>query len=200
MRRKQQNKRSLYGGNIVNKGTYGYIKYKKRHQLIITVATYMISLTVLLVGYLLYQSNQSVFTVLAILIVLPASKYFTGYIIIAPFHSVDRTVYNQVKEKSKENDFLFTDLVLTSPEKVMNLSFLMIKGDKLFGLCEHKKSNDKYIQEYLQKLIDDRMLSFRVKIEKEYKTFLKDVEQDSKQLAKDSDLEELKKLIISLLV
>jgi len=184
----------------MEKGTYGYIDQKKKSQLIKTIIAFAIAFITLLVGYLLNDnSKKNIFTILAVLVVLPATKQLIGYILFLPFHSMKKQTYEEVNQKKKDTDFLYTDLIITSREKVMSLSFLMIKGNKIVGFCEREKENVNYISEYLQKTIEARMLPYKVKIVKDYKIFMKEIEKDSNQVVESKDFNDLKDYIKSLL-
>lgn len=188
-------------GQIMKKGTFGYINHKKKTQLIKTIITFLISFTIMITGYLINDnSKQNIFTIIAVLIVLPGAKMLVGYIVVAPFHSVGEKVFKEVSAKKQGKDELLVDLVFTSPEKIMNLSFLMIKNDKIYCLSEHKKADISYMQKYLQRTVDGRELSFEFIIEKDYALFLKDLEKATEETIEQKDKEELHNLIMTILV
>lgn len=164
------------------------------------VLTYSIALSVLLFGYLIYKSNQNTLTVLSVLLILPATKYLIGYIILAPFHSVSPKQYEEVNTIKKDGDTLYTNLVFTSPDKIMNLSYLLIRGNQILGFCENKKSNINYMQDYLKNRLSESKLSYQVKIVSDYTQFIKAVQNAKAELGKDREMDQLKALILSLLV
>lgn len=185
----------------LEKGTFGYINNRKNSQMIKSVISFTIAFIIFLAGYLLNDnSKKNVFTVVAVLCILPATKILISYIVVFPFRSVGKIAYDEVKALQAKTDHLYTDLVFTSPEKIMNLSFLMVKGNKIIGLSQYKKANEKYIRKYLQQLMDDKGLPFNVKIMKNYKLFLNEIEKDTKDTVKDEISEELHKIIMSILV
>jgi flagellar motor component MotA len=185
----------------MKKGNFGYLAWKKRSQLIKTMIAFFISFTVFLLGYWLNNnSKQNIFTIISVLIILPAARLLVGYIVVAPFRSVSKKRFDEVAAKKEENDELFVDLVFTSNEKIMNLSFLMLRKDCIIGLSEHKKADVKYIKEYLQRLIDGRQLPYQVQIVQDYSAFLKDLEIDNYSKDDLNNREEVHKIIMSILV
>jgi antitoxin component of RelBE/YafQ-DinJ toxin-antitoxin module len=65
----------------------------------------------------------------------------------------------------------------------------------ILGLSEHKNSDDKYIKEYLQRMIDGRQLPYKVNIIKDKASFLKEIEKRSSFDSELKDIDELKSLI-----
>ena len=185
----------------MKKGTFGYINQRKKSQLLKSILAFFIAFSILIFGYLINKNSmQNIFTILGMLAVLPATKVLISYIVVLPYHSVKQEAYDEVSAVKGEADQLLTDLVLTSAQKVMNLSFLLVKEDKLIGLSEHKKASEQYIQEYLQRLMDGRALPFKVKITKDYSAFLSEISNENDVVIENKDMEELHNLIMSLLV
>jgi flagellar motor component MotA len=163
--------------------------------------TFLVSFTVFGVGYYLNdQSRQNIFTIIAVLIILPAAKMLVGFIVMAPFHSVSKAAYDEVSNYKKENDILYSDMVFTSTDKIMNLSFLMVKGEKIYAFSEHKKGDVRYMKEYLQRLIDGRRLSYQVNICKDFKEYLHILKSNEQDHSGEKDRGELHNMIMSILV
>lgn len=189
-------------------GGFGYIKNRKRKYINKTLLFIGLGIFIFLIGYFLNeQSNRNVFTILAILMVLPGAKALVGYIVFHPFKSVSKERYQSVYEMVKANlpeskaieetmidtimkeDVmnLYTDVVFTSPEKVMNLDFLVVSNSRMIGLVGSKKQKIEVLQDYMQKCMTGRKLPFGVKLYEDEKNFLSAVKSFGKGISDSSE-------------
>ena len=66
----------------VQRGDFGYIKAKKKKSLTGTLCMAAIGVAIFLTGLFLNKmSNRNIFTVIAILFVLPGAKFLVAYIV-----------------------------------------------------------------------------------------------------------------------
>lgn len=145
------------------KGEYGYIKKKKASQLKKTILMFSIGAMILLLGLLLNKwEKANVFTIVAALMVLPATRYLVGYIVLFPYHSVAKDAFDKVSKVVSDSSNLLTDVVLTSEEKVMSLSFLVLHGKSVIGLSGREKENAKQIETYLNHRLS--IMGYQVKV------------------------------------
>ena len=178
----------------IYKGSYQYIERKKKAYILKTLLYVGIGLAIYVLGLCLnkFQSNN-IFTVLAILMVLPAAKALVAIAVFWPFHSVPYERIHRVYEILKENFTeiapeetvmlqpdaiedklnLYFDMVYTSSEKVMNLDVLVVTTTRILGLMGREKQKLSYLQTHMQDSIANRGLSFGVKIYDKEEAFLK---------------------------
>lgn len=149
----------------VDKTSLGYIKSEKRWQALWLAFYVILGVAIFLVGfYLNHKSKTNVFTVIAILMVLPAAKRVVALTVLFPYHSVKEEEYREVKQLMSEEAELWTDYVFTSTEKIMGLRFLIIDKGNLFGVTANEKQYVDYINTYLGKGVHDLSPDFHVKI------------------------------------
>lgn len=149
----------------IRKGEHRYISYKKRIQVLKTLLFVFLGLIIFFVGLLLNQFEATnIFSVIAVLMVIPASKNLVNFIVFAKFSSIDDTLYNQALKLRGEEDDFYTDVVFTSREKIMFLSFLVVAGNEVIGLLGNEKQDEAYIRKYLTEGIKSRDLPYKVMI------------------------------------
>lgn len=157
----------------MKKGEHGYINKRKRLQLTKSIVFFAVILVIFFAGYFLNnQTKNNIFTIIAILLVLPATKVLISYIVLLPYQSVEQEKYNEIIRIIPSNVTLLTDLVLTSKEKVMNLSFLVFVNGQVFGVVGREKEDAKYIEDYIKKSFKDNQFSNHIRIFSDYKTFV----------------------------
>lgn len=183
------------------RGEFGYITARKRKALLGTLLMVLIGLSVFLTGlFLNNMSNRNIFTIVAVLFVLPGAKFLVAYIVTFPYHSTSKERYDQVLEVLPEQTELYTDLVITSSEKVMHLDFIVIGNGQVIGLLGKGKQELSYVRKYLVSGIHNWGTDYKVKIVDSEKMFLNEVSKiDIKEVNKEEE-ENVKSYITSLVV
>lgn len=160
----------------MDKGTHGYIKYKKRKLLRNTIIMTLVIVIIFVTGYLLNDnSKNNVFTILAILLVLPGAKILVSYIVVAPYRSMGDKEYEQVCKVISPSVTMISDLVITSPDKVMNLDCAIIDDHHVIALLGKAGQDASYIQTYLSRMIKNQGHNCDVKVLTDFNKFLSHV-------------------------
>ncbi len=185
----------------VQRGDFGYIKAKKKKSLTGTLCMAAIGVAIFLTGLFLNKmSNRNIFTVIAILFVLPGAKFLVAYIVTFPYHSVSTERYDRVKKVLPKKMVLYTDLVITSPEKVMNLDFVAIGNGQVVGVTAEKEKELSYIRNYLTKGVQNWGNGYKVKIVDSEKLFISELERVEICEVDEEEEKTVKSYITSLIV
>lgn len=185
----------------VKKGEHGYIKYRKKVQFLKSLVMFLIAAAIFILGLALNDWEKSnVFTIFAVLCVLPAAKQLVGFIVLVPYHSVADEVYNRVTKQIDTSKKLYTDLVITSPEKVMNLSFLAISGNQVIGLVGREQEKQDYMEKYLRECFKNQKLPVKATVLKDETKFIQRVNHGNETQLQEEEQEALKALLLSLMV
>lgn len=185
----------------ISRGELGYLEYKKKKALAGAIAMAVIGVIIFLVGYFLNDmSNRNVFTIVAVLFALPGAKFLVAFIVAFPYHTVGKERYDKVKNHLGEGMELYTDLVITSSEKVMSLDFIAVGNNNVIGLTSDKKVDISYIRKYLTQGVANWGDSYKVKIVESEKLFLSELDNVKKAEVDEEQEERVKSYIISLIV
>lgn len=158
------------------KGSFGYIEWRKKKNLFATLLMFGIAAAVFLLGLFLNKfEKNNIFSIIAALITLPAAKRLVSYFLFFPYHSVSVEKYNKILPLIQNEDVFYTDLLITSPEKVMHLSFLVYTGAEIIGLIGREKESEKYISKYFIDSLKKNGRPTVVHIERKEDVFLKKV-------------------------
>lgn len=185
------------------KTEYGYINYRKKRQLLMTLFMVLIGLFIFFLGKALNKGESTnVFTVAAILMVLPGAKYFVNFVVLFPYSTPKKAQYEELSALLGNRGSLYSDLVITSPEKVMNLDFLWIEEGCVLGVTGKEGQELSYIQQYLSRGVRNWALEYRVKIFGSYKELFKELKRQTGEPKKEKtkDLEKVEDYIRSLIV
>lgn len=159
------------------KGEPGYIDSQRKFRIARTLLYVLIGFAIFFLGLLLNKFEvTNVFTVFAILAVLPAARSLVGFIVLIPYHSVTAERMERVRKALKGKDIIYTDMVFTSPEKVMCFSFLVITDKEIFCLVDREKEDITYMERYIKTELKKRQISYKLTVTREEKSFLDKVE------------------------
>ena len=154
------------------KGTPGYLSYKKRIEIIRTIIYFGIVAAIFLLGYFQTKTRLNLFTVAAVLGCLPAAKGLVGVIVRLPYRSVDKKIVSDLSEKAGNLTACY-DLVFTSTEKIMAVDCIVVSGSTIFGYTHYAKTDPEETQKHIKNILDENgFTGFTVRILREYKPFL----------------------------
>lgn len=156
----------------IQKGQPGYIKARKMRYLIWSVSEFGIVAALLILGYTQTGSKLNLFTVIAVVGCLPASKMLVEFITMAPHRSIAPSVYKELEEKAPLLPRCY-DMVLTSTEKVMPLTAVVVCGNTVCGYAESDKTDEAKCAAHIKKMLEKNGYSkMTVKIFHDYGKFL----------------------------
>lgn len=158
------------------KGTPGYLEYKKKVEIIRTVVYFLLVAAVYLLGYSQTHTNKNLLTVVAVVGCLPACKALVGVITRLPYPSIDPKRAEEVRALSPHMTSVF-DLVVTSRDMIMPIDALVISGNKVFGYLTGKKADPQYTEKHIKSiLLENHFKDVSVKMYPDYKKFLSRIE------------------------
>lgn len=184
----------------LKKGSYGYINYKRRTQPLLVLLYICIGLAIFFLGLVLNKfEKENIFTILAFLMILPATKKLVNGIVFLPYRTIPVQLQQKVENSKKPEDIVFYDAVFTSPQKVMFLAVLAVAGNEVIGLTGRKKEEKEYIEKYLKDSIKKRGWAYKVSIITEESVFLKKLDAADRNLIREEQkelLDYLKSLLV----
>lgn len=160
------------------RGEFGYIRAKKKKTLLLTVLFTVVAIAIYVLGlFLNHMSRQNIFTVIAVLGVLPTVKQIVGFIVVFPYSSVPKEQYDRVCGVVPQGMQLMTDLVITSPDKIMHLDYMAVGNKQVVALLGNGKQETAYVLEYLSKGVANWGTDYKVRILEQEKKFLRELSQ-----------------------
>ncbi len=189
---------------MLEKGSYGYIDRQKKRRIFMILTIMAVAFFIYGLGLLLNKmSRANIFTVLSVLCVLPWARQLVALIVLFPFHSVTGERYERIKGIWDRLDIadgtLYTDIVITSPDKVMNLDFVAVGGGKVVALVGRGGQDIGYIREYLAGGVRN-WGDLQVKVSDREDLFTEELERMKDREAERQETESVKAYLISLMV
>ena len=147
------------------KGEYGYLAYKKTYETIYFSILALIIISVFVAGIIINHTRKNLYTVIAILIVLPAAKVLVNLIMLYRFKSMDTGEYNKITQYEKNNIILY-DMPLSTPDCIIFAPIILIREKEVFIYNLNKiKSPDKcesYIKNFARNDAANRLFLKRL--------------------------------------
>lgn len=160
------------------KGEYGYLAIRKRNQLIYSIISFAIVLIVLFTGIFIHHTRNNVYTVGAVVLVLPAAKIFVSYLLMARFKSTPVEEYNNINSITTV-DVLY-DLVLSVKDKIVFVPLMAVTNSEIIIYTESTKIDSQDLEEGIQKFIVVNGFRPKIKVIKDKNVFLKKIKGMSK--------------------
>jgi len=184
----------------MTKGSFEYIKRRKKRQGGITVLLFGIAAAIFVLGLMLNKMQKNnIFTVLAVLMVLPAAKFLISFIILIPYTSVSKERYEKVKSSCADHITVWTDVVFSSSEHVMMVDFMIV--DRAHVICYSKqKDKVKTMELYLRDGLSRRELKHQVEVYSDDARFQQRLQRLSTPEESDKNYESTIEYLRSLMV
>lgn len=156
----------------LNKGTYGYIvKYKKRFGLISLFWILWIAV-LFTVGCLIYQTKMNIWTLFAVLFVLPAARSWVAFIVMLPYHSGDEKDYKHIQRLMEgKSARVYADLVITKYEGAMYLPIVVNFDDNFYAYAPGQKRPLSEIRSYLNQILKSAGAGTKAMVFEDYHKF-----------------------------
>lgn len=125
-----------------SKGEWGYIRSQRIRVLIMTVILYICALGLYLIGYCTLHTRKSLWTIFAILSVLPASKSLVNLIMFMRFKSLTAETHDRIHSCAGQLAIIY-ELPFTTYEKTYFVDAIACAGNTAAGCYLGKPSGKK---------------------------------------------------------
>lgn len=96
------------------KGTFGYIRKQTIFEIIKTVVLFAMAFGIFMIGYTSLGTKRSLWSVFAVLALLPASKSLVGVIMLLRFRSLSAAEYDRLRRALGNIPAIYENVVTTS--------------------------------------------------------------------------------------
>lgn len=185
---------------------YGHIRAEKRKNIFGALSMILIGVAIFVLGLCLNKFEKAnIFTIIAVLFVLPMARFLTTWIILLPYKTPEEALYRQVKETMPEGSILLSDYVFTLGERVHGISFFVLTGNELIGLMmtDKKKTDKKKTNKTADVITTElkrRGISGKVVLFQEKERFFAELHKISSVTRTEEEMQELVDFLRSLAV
>lgn len=134
------------------KGLYGYFDMEKKRRLFITVFSFLIPLVIFVSGYIYNHSRQNILTIVAMVGLIPACLSLVSLIMVMMRRSIPKEEFDAIDPHIGSLTFAY-ELYMTSEKENAMVDCIVICGNEVVGLVTDPKTNVRFAQEHLQKML-----------------------------------------------
>lgn len=158
--------------NLPQKGEPDYLIRQKKLSTIKTAISFAAAIIIFIIGYAIYHTRENIFTIIAVLALLPASRNTVSMIMFLKTPAYDTGICNQIQQIA-EIPMLY-HLYLTSYQKNYPITCFAVKGSNLIGFSEFEKCDINACKEHIEGILSQNGLkNINIKIfgSNDYKMF-----------------------------
>ncbi len=134
------------------RGTFGYIKKQRRFEIIKTIILFVMAFGIFFIGLATLHTKKSLWSVFAVLALLPACKSLVGVIMFARFDSLGEEVFRKYVSAVGKLPTLFEN-VITTKEKAFYIPVICIKDGNVTAFRDNKKGDNKALKEHMESVL-----------------------------------------------
>ena len=142
----------------IKKGDYGYLMHQRKIEILKTIVLFAISIAIYAAGYISAGSRENLFTVVAVLGMLPASKSAVSMIMFLRFQTGSREVFEKVSGIIG-NIPVFYDSVITTTQKSYPLNVFFCYAGNLCGYTEKPDTDTKTVEKHIKEMLRNNQMS-----------------------------------------
>lgn len=158
--------------NKMKKGEYGYLLYKKKVSVIMTIGMFAISLALYIAGYVTTKTNANLLTVVAVLGCLPASKSAVNMIMFLKAKGCLPKDKEAIDRAIGSLDGYY-DLYFTSYQKNFPISHLVVTQNAIIAYSSDEKIVEKEFNEHMKDILNkERIQDITVKLFKDREKYI----------------------------
>lgn len=143
------------------KGLYGYFNAEKKRRILMTVITYAVPLILLAAGIMMTKTRNNILTVVAMVCVIPAAMSTVGMIMMLFRKSISKEEYDAIDPHIGTLTFAY-ELYMTSEKQNALVDCVVFCGNEVVGLVTDPKTDLKFAQSHLQKML--RSAGYKVSV------------------------------------
>lgn len=173
------------------KGCYGYIRYQKKIRLLRTVLCFAVAFAIYLIGYLLNDGDRkNIYTIIAMLGIIPASLSCVGTIMMCMRKPMDSALYRDIKSAAGKLDVAY-ELYFTTHDTNLYVDAAVVADGTVAAFTHEDVKQDviHFMEDHIEKSLRASGHKRKVKIFQNEKQFLERLRQmDSKGGESEEDL------------
>lgn len=169
------------------KGTYKYIEKQRIFEIIKTVFMFAVSLSIYFIGYSVLKTNKSIWTIIAVLGILPAAKSAVNMIMFIRNKSITADEYRHIEEVRKDIPILY-ELVFTTQEAQYYVNSCVCCNSTIIMYSTVNDKKMKKLRDHIQQSIDrEELKGYSLKIYTKCEDFCARVKEMNDNLSTEND-------------
>lgn len=159
------------------KGEFGYLPYQKKIVTFRTILLFAMALIIFFTGYFWTNTKANIFSIIAVLVLLPASRSLVSMIMYFRIPAYNEKNMKEIQNSCHDISLLF-QLYLTSYQKNFPISCFAVKGNHLIGFTEFDECDTNACEEHIQGILKQNSIkNVTIKVFKDKNKFIDRIKQ-----------------------
>lgn len=175
----------------IQKGMFGYLSYKKKMSVVMTIGMFALSLAIFVMGYVTTKTNANLLTVVAVLGCLPASKSAVSMIMFLKAKGCGAEDKEVIEKVIGSLDGYY-DLYFTGYSKNFPTDHLVVTKNSIIAYSTDEKITEKEFNEHIKDILNkERIHDITVKLftdRDKYVNRLKELNQSEADTSARNDM------------
>ncbi len=169
------------------KGTYGYIKKQTIFELIKTIVLFAMALGIFFMGLYTLHTKKSLWSIIAVLALLPACKSLVGLIMFLRYRSLPEADHERYMKATKGVSTLFENIITTS-DYTFFIPVIVVAHQSVICYCDKAQKNTDDLKKHLDNVLKNAGHKYTVKIFDSEDAFIERAGQIKELSGDDKDL------------
>lgn len=135
-----------------DKGEYGYIHSQKIKRSIITAIMFAIPIIIFVTGLIITKTRLNMFTFVAIMGCIPASRSATGMIMMLMQKPASQELYEKLEAAKGEVTALY-DMTFTAYQKTVAVDCMAVSDTQAIGYCSREKTDTGFGEKHIKEIL-----------------------------------------------
>ena len=145
------------------KGTFGYIRKQRTFEIVKTVILFAMALGIFFIGYFTLGTKKSLWSVLAVLALLPACKSLVGVIMLMRFSSLPKEKYERLQACTGGIASVFEN-ILTTSSRTFYIDVISCTKGNVIAFAKLSSADVALVKEHVENVLKSAGHSASVKI------------------------------------
>ena len=160
----------------IQKGDFGYIRSQKKKRTVIALIMFAIPVIIFLTGLFITHTRKNMFTLVAIMGCLPASKFAVNMIMMWLQKPISEKQYEEIASHVKDMTVIY-EATVSAYEKNTPFVCLVVSGLHVVGFTQSPKADPAFAEQHIKKILQGNGFKSNVKVFTDQKQFLRRVDE-----------------------
>ncbi len=168
------------------KGTFGYIRKQTVFEIIKTIILFAMAVGLFMIGYVTLGTRRSLWSVFAVLSLLPASKSLVGVIMLLRYRSLTESEYEKISSVIAGIPAIYEN-ILTTESKAYYVPVICCMASTVIAYYPGQKGSTDELKQHLENVMSNAGHKASVRIFDDEDDFLDRASEMKEKLSSDKD-------------
>ena len=180
-------------------GNYNYINKKRTIEIIKTIIMFSVALIIYFGAFFYFKTNKNLFTVFAVLTILPASKCAVSMIMFLRFKSLSDKEYELINDISNNGTTVY-EMIFTTDKAAYLVKACAVLNNTIIMWAEYDEKKNKLLSKHIKACLErDYIKGYSLKIFSNMNDFVNRLNEMNNNLSNEADsIKPVKNLFMSI--